>query len=145
MKEMDALVVITADHGEEFWEHAEVEARYFYDERGEYGVDHGHNVFSEIVEVPLALYGFKGLRDHRRVSLADVTPTILDELGVRLKFRPDGVSLKERAKRAILTEAVDYGHEKKALYWGDFKFLYARDDGVKWSSTSRKTPRRKTR
>jgi len=127
-----------------------VEARYFYDGRGEYGFGHGHNVFSEIVEVPLTMYGFSGLRNWGYVSSADITPTILRELKVEPRFRPDGVPLQEKPrKRAILTEAAGYGYEKKALYWGDFKFLYARDDGVKWlfnlSSTSRKTPRRKTR
>jgi len=51
------ILIITADHGEEFWEHAALEAENFYDPRGAYGVGHGHNVFNEIIEIPLLISG----------------------------------------------------------------------------------------
>jgi len=141
----DTLIVVTADHGEEFWEHREVEAKYFYDERGEYGFGHGHNVFREIIEVPLTMYGFSGLKNWEHVSSADVTPTILQELNIKPRFKPDGIPLQEKPrKRTILTEAAGYGYEKKALQVGDFKFLYAREDGVEWVFNLRNDPNERT-
>lgn len=138
----NTLVVITADHGEEFWEHAEIEAKHFYDPRGTYGVGHGHNVFNEIVEVPLVLWGFKGLKDKKVVSTTDITPTVFKELGIIPKYRLDGIPIQEKeySKRIILIEATGYGYEKKALYWKDLKFLYAPDDKVKWIFNLKKDP-----
>ncbi|WP_457752153.1 sulfatase, partial [Thermococcus sp.] len=138
----DTLVVITADHGEEFWEHAEVEAQHFYDPRGGYGFGHGHNVFREVAEIPVVLHGFSHLKDHEIISSADITPTILTELNITPKIKLDGRALQEEPKkgRVLLTEAAGYGYEKKALYWREFKFLYAPDDGVKWVFNLKKDP-----
>jgi len=138
----DTLIVITADHGEEFWEHATLEADNFYDERGEYGFGHGHNVFREITEVPLTMYGFEKLKEHEVVSLTDVTPTILKEIGIRPKFKMDGIPLQETQpkNRVILTEAAGYGYEKKALLWKNFKLLHAKEDNVKWVFNLKKDP-----
>ena len=139
----NTLIVITADHGEEFWEHKELEARYFYDERGEYGFGHGHNMFREITEVPLTMYGFTGLKTKKEpVSSADITPTILKELNISPKFKLDGKPLQNREPkgRVLFTEAAGYGYEKKAIVWRDFKFLYAREDGIKWVFNLKKDP-----
>lgn len=66
----DDIIVVYADHGEEFWEHR--------------GFEHGHTLFDELLRVPLIIEG-PGL-DARRVtaptSLLDVTPTVLDLLGL---------------------------------------------------------------
>ena len=138
----DTLVVITADHGEEFWEHAETEAKYFYDTRKGTGYGHGHNVFREITEVPVTFYGFKGLKKEDLISSADITPTILRELNIRPRFKLDGVPLQKihTPSRPILTEAAGYGYEKKALVIGDIKFLHAPEDGVKWVFNLKKDP-----
>jgi arylsulfatase A-like enzyme len=130
----DTLIIITADHGEEFWEHAKTEAKHFYDTRKGTGYGHGHNVFREITEVPATFYGFRGLKKQNPISSADIVPTILTELGITPKFRLDGKPLQEKqpSKRVLLTEASGYGYEKKALVIGDIKFLYAPDDGVRW-------------
>ncbi|MCS6797293.1 MAG: sulfatase [Myxococcota bacterium] len=65
------LVVITADHGEEFWDHG--------------SVGHGHSVHEELLRVPLIVRLPGGVEHVARVevdaSLADVLPTILDALG----------------------------------------------------------------
>jgi len=66
----DALVVVTADHGEEFWEHGDVE--------------HGHAVWEELVRVPLIVVGpgiAPGVVDEP-VSLMDVAPTLYARMGV---------------------------------------------------------------
>jgi len=134
------LFIVTADHGEEFWEHAEIEAKFFYDPRGFYGVGHGHNLFNEIIEVPILISGPDTSRIHRAVgidrlvSTVDIVPTILDWLGLEHRFKLDGYSLLDDVPkdRYILSEAVGYGYEKKALIKGKYKLLYAGHDGVRW-------------
>ena len=137
----DTLIVITADHGEEFWEHAKIEAKYFYDPRGIYGVDHGHSVFSELIEVPILFYGFDELKQRDVISSVDIFPTILYELNLKPNIYLDGYPLQiAPKKRLILTEAVDYGYEKKSLIIGEFKLLHAPKDGVKWIFTRKNDP-----
>ena len=129
------VLIITADHGEEFWEHTELEAKNFYDPRGFHGVGHGHNVFNEVIEVPLILSGPKiqNKRYGKLVSTIDIMPTILDLLGVNHKLSFDGLNLFEsKEKRALLSEAVSHGYEKKALVMGGFKLIYSKHDGIAW-------------
>ena len=72
----NTLVIVTADHGEEFYEH------------GSFG--HGYTVYSELVNVPLlARFPSTAGVDEKRgavvaapVSLVDVLPTTLDVLGI---------------------------------------------------------------
>jgi len=140
------IFLITADHGEEFWEHAQLEAENFYDPRGYYGVGHGHNVFNEIIEVPILLDGAikkKGDFTENRVSTVDITPTILDILDVSHTLLFDGQNLFDAIKnnkRALLSEATGYGYEKKALIIGRYKLLYAPDDNVQWLFDLKKDP-----
>lgn len=67
-------VVLTADHGEEFLDHGELW--------------HGHSLYRELVHVPLILRGprqqpwFESRRIDHPVGLVDLTPTLLDYLGV---------------------------------------------------------------
>ena len=67
----DALVVITSDHGEEFWEHG--------------GFEHGHTVYDELLAVPLLIKApgqEVGRRDDRVISIEAVMPTILSLCGL---------------------------------------------------------------
>mgnify|MGYP000268175177 CR=1 FL=1 len=133
----NSIIVITSDHGEEFWEHAKMEPQHFYDPRGYYGVGHGHNVFNEIVEIPILIDGCVNKRGEYTsawVSSVDITPTVLELLGISHNLMLDGENLFEikNEKRAILSEAVGYGYEKKALFLEKYKLIYAREDNVKW-------------
>lgn len=83
----DALVVVTADHGEEFWEYAP-------DRRG-----HGIALSDLQLRVPL-LVRFPGSdrvvpgrRESRAAQLVDLAPTVLDLLGLPAPEGLDGVSL----------------------------------------------------
>ena len=139
------ILVITADHGEEFWEHAELEAKFFYDPRGYYGVGHGHNVFNEIIEVPILLDGAvkkHGSYTKTSVSSVDLTPTILDLLDIIHNLTFDGQNLFEarNKKRFLLSEATAYGYEKKALVVGRYKLIYSPDDHVQWLFDLEKDP-----
>jgi arylsulfatase A-like enzyme len=91
-----ALVAVTADHGEEFFDH------------GEKG--HKNNLYAETVHVPL-IVKYPGQREARRdprlASLVDVLPTLLEAAGAAAPFPVDGRSLREPQPdpaRAVLYE-----------------------------------------
>lgn len=78
----DTLVIITSDHGEEFWDHG--------------SVGHGHSVYEELLHVPMFVRhpGLPAERSSVRelgddVGLVDVVPTIFDALGLPA---PEGIS-----------------------------------------------------
>lgn len=77
----NAVVVLTADHGEEFYEHG--------------AVGHGVDLFNETLQVPLILHvpGRPPGVVADTVSLLDVAPTILDLVGVPPEARFEGRSL----------------------------------------------------
>jgi arylsulfatase A-like enzyme len=70
----DTVIVLTADHGEEFWEHG--------------GWVHGAKLYDELLRVPLIMWG-PGLPQEaivpEQVGLIDLAPTILDLLGITEK------------------------------------------------------------
>jgi len=78
------VVIVTADHGEEFRDHG--------------GLLHGTALFEESVRIPLIMTG-PGLPAGRvvgeRVSLVDVAPTLLDLLGLPAEPRFEGRSLRD--------------------------------------------------
>jgi arylsulfatase A-like enzyme len=83
----DALVVVTADHGDEFFEHG--------------GFSHGYTLHEEVVRVPLLvkLPGQRAARDvAARVSLLDVMPTIAEAVGAELARPVEGRSLVAHAE-----------------------------------------------
>ncbi|HJQ85172.1 MAG TPA: sulfatase, partial [Candidatus Binatia bacterium] len=67
----NTMLVVTADHGEEFHDHARLL--------------HGHSLFDELVRVPLVVHG-AGIPAARRIAgqvrLVDVAPTLLDVAGI---------------------------------------------------------------
>jgi arylsulfatase A-like enzyme len=144
----NTVFIVTADHGEEFWEHAELEAKNFYNPRNYHGVDHGHNLFMEIIEVPILLDGGalmrKGDFSKFLVSSVDVAPTIFDLIGIENNLPFNGVSLFNAHKlkdRPLLSESIAYGYEKKTLIMGDYKLLYSPRENVKWLFDLDKDPK----
>ena len=87
----DALIVFASDHGDEHFEHG--------------GAGHGHQLFDEVVRVPLVVKFPGGRHGGRRVaaraSLLDVVPTVLGALGAPAADELDGVDL-----RGALTEGT---------------------------------------
>jgi choline-sulfatase len=75
----DTMVIIVADHGEEFWDHG--------------SVGHGHSVYEELLHIPMIvrLPGItqRPLRVEDAVGLVDVMPTVLEALGQPL---PEGLA-----------------------------------------------------
>jgi arylsulfatase A-like enzyme len=84
----DTLILITADHGEEFWDHG--------------GVTHGHTLYEELVRVPLAmrLPGRlpAGTVITEQVHHVDLMPTVLDLAGVARPAQCTGLSLVPLAR-----------------------------------------------
>jgi arylsulfatase A-like enzyme len=79
----DVILVLTSDHGEEFFEHG--------------GTSHGYSLYDELVRVPLILYAPgllpEGLRISNPVRLLDVYPTLCDLLGIDVPAGLQGRSL----------------------------------------------------
>ena len=77
----DGLVIFTADHGEELFEHGDFE--------------HGHALWQELLHVPLILWGARVNpgRDATPVSLVDIAPKVLDWLDLVSPVPFDGLSL----------------------------------------------------
>ncbi len=122
----DDIVIFFSDHGEEFWDHG--------------GFEHGHTLFDELLRVPLILRapGIPASRQTAPVSLLDITPTVLDLVGLPVPDGLDGRSLGPLVRGEEGADAVFaarpqafgrplYGHER----WGvlDGRSKYATDDG----------------
>ncbi len=70
-QERPVIVVFTADHGEEFWDHG--------------GFEHGHDFYTELTRVPMIFWGHgvaEGGNVDEPVGLIDVAPTLLSLAGL---------------------------------------------------------------
>lgn len=120
----DTIIVITSDHGEAF---------------GEHGVwTHGQSLFEEELHVPLVIYlpnargdGFKAARVTAPVDLTDVTPTLLDAVGVSPNSPTHGESLLAHALTGRPLKTPEVFAEVRLPYariqaWrqGDDKWLF---------------------
>lgn len=106
----DATVVLFADHGEEFFEHGDLE--------------HGHTLYDELLRVPLVVRapGLAPRRVTAPVSLLDLTPTVLELLGLgdpSLQGRSLVPIARGEADPALLARPITFG---RPLYgnegWG---------------------------
>ncbi len=102
----DVIVVICADHGEEFLDHGDL--------------GHGHTLFEELVRVPLQIMWSKGLGERmgltagvrsEQVRLIDVLPTILETCDLQWPEAATslhGASLLSGLRGAILEDRVAF-------------------------------------
>lgn len=115
----DTLVIITSDHGEEFWDH--------------HNFEHGHTMYNELLQVPLVIAGnkFKPLAVDTPVRLIDLLPTVIDILKVEaLHYNLKGTSflnLLQGKKKApgipIFAMGTLYGDEKYCLIKDNNKII----------------------
>ena len=112
----NTLLVITSDHGEEFWEHGRFE--------------HGHALWSELTQVPLVLHG-PGARGGQKVETivehVDLVSALVRRGGARIDGLP-GTDLFEIAKapttrRAALSENCLYGPSCVSLIDPTHRFI----------------------
>ncbi|MDD9940911.1 MAG: sulfatase, partial [Myxococcales bacterium] len=113
----NAVIVVVADHGEEFLEH------------GAFG--HAVTLYDELVHVPLLIkapFQNRGQRHQQPVALLDVAPTILDLAGLPPEPGHRGVSLRSPGPpRPIFLSTFRPTH-KVALVRNRFKAVLDRDD-----------------
>lgn len=125
------ILVLTADHGTELYEH-----RRF---------DHGFTLYNELLHVPLVIRlpnRAKGARISNRVSSIDVMPTILDLLDVdmtkELKQQLRGTSLVsamqgQRAERDVYSETDyrAYTYKRSVITPDGWKLIYTLEDNTR--------------
>ena len=98
----NALVVVTADHGEEFGDHG--------------SVGHGRTLFTESIRVPLLMRfpdgRYAGRRVREAVSHLDLLPTLRELTGIQADPRNEGRSLLALlgGRRAGWEQRVLFGH-----------------------------------
>lgn len=133
--EENTLVILTADHGENFGEHN------FY-------FQHGASLYETSIKVPLILKNSKIIPQNKRirsrVQLTDLMPTILDILNIPVIDRIDGKSLlpliegkTDRSSDFIFAESIEEhfkGNKRvffpgvkgkwRAMIVGDWKIIY---------------------
>lgn len=124
----EPVVVVTSDHGEALWEQAEFDAEHFYDSRPAYAVGHGGTPYESVARVPLLGYNIDVSGPN--TSLVDVTPTLLERLGIDPLSAIDGHALSDSVPgdRIRLIEATRYGYERKAAYLDEWKLLVSPGD-----------------
>jgi arylsulfatase A-like enzyme len=124
----NTLIIITADHGDEFLEHGDT--------------FHFQKLYDELLHVPLIFYapelGEKKVIDDL-VSLLDLSPTILDILGIEKPKKWLGESLlplikgdKRRTNNAVTSEVscsnckrkISYRMKKWKLIWDEERDFY---------------------
>lgn len=112
----NAVVIITADHGEEFGEHG--------------GVLHGGKLYEELLHVPLIVFGTgveQGVVDPGMVSLVDVAPTILSAAGLPIPERMEGRDLLGDPPPAAWPERrifAQYGSQLYCVRTPRWKLIY---------------------
>jgi arylsulfatase A-like enzyme len=126
----DATIVVTSDHGEEFWEHG--------------GFEHGHSLYDELVHVPLIIKLSAHVDVNQKViqnavRVLDVMPTIFEAVGVDSPASFEGKSMlpimrgERDEARAILMESTLYGPPKIAWRTERYKYIHdatAGPDGI---------------
>lgn len=108
------IVVLLADHGEEFFEHG--------------GFEHGHSLYREITHVPLIIRDPRspvGTRRDELVRLIDVYPTVLSMLGLPRAGHAAGVDLTSPGlpELPVLSDGILTGLKKTSLQNGRWKVI----------------------
>lgn len=126
----NTLVLLTADHGEEFYDHR--------------GWGHGHSLFQELLHVPLIMSGAglapgAGRRFPHIVRHVDLLPTILEVCGLSA---PEGIAGRSllpilrgeeplEPARVVFSEVNHGGHFARSIQEGTRKVIRCQRGGAK--------------
>jgi choline-sulfatase len=84
----DSMIIVTADHGEELFDHG--------------GFSHGYSLYEEVVHVPLLIkmpFQKRSQTINDPVTLMDIYPTVLEALDIDLDHFVDGQSVLSLLKK----------------------------------------------
>jgi arylsulfatase A-like enzyme len=120
----DALVIITADHGEELFDHGKI--------------SHGRTLYEEVIRVPLIMwqkqFEHPGTTVDAYASLIDIVPTVLSVCGIERKgalrgtpLLPPGDSVGSDTVWAEVDEDLLFRAHKRALIWDNWKLITSPD------------------
>jgi choline-sulfatase len=144
----DTMIILSADHGDEFWDHGKV--------------GHGQSLHEELVHTPLAIYYPPlfppGQKVAEGVETVDLLPTIVDALGLPPIAGAQGESLIALAQgegqgypRPAISSQYELAHTMRLGAWklwvggsGEVKLINAATDpaGAKELSNDRPFERR---
>lgn len=135
-----SLVVITADHGEEFLDHGEL--------------GHGNSLYAELVNVPLLIkFPPSTVSDEHRRGITDATvghvdlvPTVLDLLGVGAEVGAQGIRMQGQSWMPWLLGdapepqrplfATQHRHMRRIYRWREGRYVhitrYYRGQAKQW-------------
>lgn len=112
-----AMIVITADHGEEFFEHN--------------GIGHGHSMHNEVLRVPLIIKWPQRTRADRRISqvvaLPDLGTSLLKIAGIRNTKTLSYPALPQQNAPCgdiVYSESTFWGQEQTALTTDRWRVIY---------------------
>jgi len=129
----NTIIIITSDHGEEFWEHFNL------------GSTHGYSLYNELLHVPLIIYAphlpIKKKSLITNVSLIDIFPTILELIGIKdfdeQKIMGSSllplISGEDRVKTNIIFSEFKSKGEKirlQSIITDKYKYIYSLDGEV---------------
>jgi len=122
----ESRLFVTADHGEALWDHVEVDTGAF---GGNGCVGHGGAPYEGLARVPLLTDADWEIPNG--ASLVDLAPTVADLVGLDWS-PPAGRSLRSGGSggEMVLVEGSLDGHEKKAVYDGEYKLIVSNGDDV---------------
>lgn len=118
--EKSTLVVISADHGDEFFEHA--------------GCDHGFTLYDEVLHIPLIMRHptliQPGLVKQGQVRTIDIAPTILDVVGIDVPPEFAGTTLLPYLRggdqdRPVFSQFLISGEPAVSVRHEGLKFIYS--------------------
>ncbi len=125
----DSLIIVTNDHGEEFWDHD--------------GFAHGHTLYNELVTAPLLVKlpgASKAGSASQVVTTCALLPTVLDLCGIA--YSPDAFSAPSFAplltgsgpyeERPVRIGATEYFAPREAVVFDNLKLILQKKDGLTW-------------
>ncbi len=106
----NTIVIITSDHGEEFYEHG--------------NRSHGFNLYNEVTKVPLIIYvpKSKGQMIDKLASSIDITPSILHLLNIKVPLQFLGINLFSKNDNDYII-SQNYNIQKQSIISKDWKLL----------------------
>lgn len=120
----DTLIIVTNDHGEELGDHKKF--------------GHGHSLYEELLRAPLIIHYPPAIRPtvltNEVAENVDISPTIVDMLGIKPMAKADGLSLKP----LMMGEPVQHPYyamsefmeAKRAIRVGSWKMIWSGGRGV---------------